>query len=897
MNNRGLRSFSGVNTVTHQRHTFRLNLLAFLSAGALLSGLALAQSNQPAEQPTEQTTEQPSAEPGSDPASESANDPLLDWGQKPAQRPSKKATPKATQPAQNTTNQNTRRARPEPTVSFGAFSEPIELTTLIEYVGDSLNLNIIVKGAPMGEVTFHAPMQIPKSKLIDLLDAMLEQYSFTISHEPTSNFWIVQPISDVRPSMGSKRASTQIISTPNIKPSLIIPALSSTLGSTAGGAGGISKGGPIQAIDELGVLIVNAPPRDIERIKVMVEQLLIIDEDQKYIRFELDHLAAPAALERAVGLVGGSNNGQTRITGGQANNQPALGISSGSLSNMAERITVDPQGNALIFKGTDSEISRVQEVLDVIDVPNTLEPKNYFAGSSAAQIADIAKSRGLGEVISISDDTQNPFNQGIRNNNQNNLLNQQNTSSSGGPVMVVDTTRGNIIYYGTPAQQQQLADLMDELGTEDERVVIKEYILNHSDAETVADLMTSIITGERQTGDSDFLPGSSGRGATGSDNFIRVFGQGGGGDVTAAFDPDVVAVIADPDNNQVVVRAPIKQQDDLAKLINRLDRRKAQVFLQAMIVSVNDTENFTLAFESQINAGQFGVNTGSTLSSLDTAGSFGDLRSVGTGLGGLTAAVIMTNQIPIIINANQTNSDVRILSTPQLLVNDNQESEIVTLSEQPYQDVQLSDGGNVSTFGGFAEAGTTLRVTPSISDGGFLRLDYFVELSNFTAAAGTAGSPPPRDRNTVQGTATIPSDATIVIGGITVDNVRDTIIKVPLLGDIPLVGELFKNTNKVNTQSKLYVFLTPRIMTDPNFIDLKLMSEGPYSDMDLDPRVPDLQPVTINASQSGQYVGKPLDESDDAFDLERSSLPAGPEPTDTMPILEPVLIDPNESVD
>ncbi len=408
--------------------------------------------------------------------------------------------------------------------------------------------------------------------------------------------------------------------------------------------------------------------------------------------------------------------------------------------------------------------------------------------------------------------------------------------------------------------------------------------------------MTAIITGEQQTGDSNFLPGSSGRANVQAD-FVRSFGASGGSDVTAAFDPDIVSVIADPDNNQVVVSAPIKQQDDLAKLINRLDRRKAQVFLQAMIVSVSDTENFTLAFESQINAGQFGVNTGSTLSSLGTGATFGDLRDVNPGLGGLTAAVIMSNQIPIIINANQTNSDVRILSTPQLLVNDNQESEIVSLSEQPFQEISQGDGGNVTAFAGFAEAGTTLRVTPSISDGGFLRLDYFVELSNFTAAAGTAGSPPPRDRNTVQGTATIPSDATIVIGGITVDNVRDTIIKVPLLGDIPLVGELFKNTNKVNTKSKLYVFLTPRIMTDPNFIDLKLMSEGPYAEMDMDPRVPELQPVTINASPSGQFVGKPLAESDDAFGLERQTLPAGPEPTDSIPALEPVLIDPNGTVD
>ncbi|MFK7760105.1 MAG: secretin N-terminal domain-containing protein [Phycisphaerales bacterium] len=800
-------------------------------------------------------------------------EPVMDWGTAPS-RP--------TQASNQNTQPETRSEKTEPTVSFGAFSEPIELNTLIEYVGSALNINIVVKGSPSGEVNFSAPVSVPKSKLIDLLDSMLEQYSFTISRDPTSDFWIVQPIADLRPLLGY---STQIISTPNIKPSLILPALTASLGSKSSGGAPNQAGGPIQAIDELGVLIINAPARDIERIKALVTELLRIDDDQQYIRFELDHLAAPAALERAVGLVGGNSTGRQQLSPNQGG-QVSLGLSAASLSNMADRITVDPQGNALIFKGTTLEISRVQEVLDVIDVPNTLEPKNYFAGSSAGQIADIARSRGLGEVISIDDESNNPFAQAnIRINNQGGLQGQQSSSSTGGPVMVVDTTQGNIIYYGTPAQQQQLADLLKELDTDDERVIIKEYVLNHSDAEVVAELMTAIITGEQQTGSSEFLQTASGRRNTQTDTgqFFNNAG-GSGSDVAAAFDPNVVGVFADPDNNQVVVRAPIKQQDDLAKLINRLDRRKPQVFLQAMIVSVSDTENFTLAFESQINAGQFGVNTGSTLSGLPDASTFGDLRSVNPGLGGLTAAVIMTNQIPIIINASQTNSDVRILSTPQLLVNDNQESEIVALSEQPFQEISQGDGGNVTAFAGFAEAGTTLRVTPSISDGGFLRLDYFVELSNFTAAAGTDGSPPPRDRNTVQGTATIPSDATIVIGGITVDNVRDTVIKVPLLGDIPLIGELFKNTTKVNTQSKLYVFLTPRIMTDPNFIDLKLMSEGPYSDMDLDPRVPELESMSINASTNTR--------SDDPFAMPRDGLPAEPTRDPMTPDLSPVLVDP-----
>ncbi|CAE7759515.1 gspD [Symbiodinium sp. CCMP2592] len=813
-------------------------------------------------------------------------EPVMDWG---VDRPTRQNNPPIIKRNDSSDRQDTRK---EPTVSFGAFSEPIELTTLIEYVGSSLDINIIVKGAPTGEVTFHAPVEIPKSQLIELLDAMLEQYSFTISHEPTSDFWIVQPVADVRPNMGSERPSTQIIPTPNIKPSLMVPALSASLGSGLSAAPN-AKSGPIQAIDELGVIIINAPPRDISRIKALIAQLIQIDDDQRYIRFELDHLAAPAALERAVGLVGGNSSGQNRVVQSQPGAQGTVGLSNASLSNMADRITIDPQGNALIFKGTEAEIARVEEVLEVIDVPNTLEPKNYFAGSSAAQIADIAKSRGLGEVIQITDDSNNPFAQGnIRLNNQNAFQNQTSNTSSGGPVMVVDTTRGNIVYYGTPAQQQQLADLMKELGTEDERVVIKEYVLNHSDAEIVAELMTAIITGQQQTGESDFLPGSSGRNNAVSE-FRPAFGASGGSDVTAAFDPDIVAVIADPDNNQVVVRAPIKQQDDLAKLITRLDRRKPQVYLQAMIVSVSDTENFSLAFESQINAGQFGLNTGNTLSSLPDTSTFGDLRNVNPGLAGLTAAVIMTDQIPIIINASQTDTDVRILSTPQLLVNDNQEAEIVSLSEQPFQEISLSDGGNVSAFAGFAEAGTTLRVTPSISDGGYLRLEYYVELSNFTATQGQDGSPPPRDRNTVQGALSVPSDATIVIGGITVDNVRDTVVKVPLLGDIPLVGELFKNTSKINTQSKLYVFLTPRIMTDPNFLDLKLMSEGPYAEMELDPRVPDLESVSINASNKGRAK----QETDDAFELERQSLPPQPEPDAFEPSLTPVLIDPNEDMD
>lgn len=799
----------------------------------------------------------------------------LDWGDERPQRPVPRRTPdaEAQNGSENQPSPDQRRGGRilpvEETVSFGQFSAPMELSTLIDFVGNEMGLNIVVKGTPVGEVAFNAPVQVPKSKLLDLLDAMLEQFSFTVTHEPETGFYIVQPVTDVRPTVGGERASVRIIATPNIKPSQI----AATLGGVLSGGGAAAGGGnasAVQAVDELGVLIVTAPSRDIARVETLVEELRKIDADQRYIRLELNHIAAPAALERALGLVGagsGSNNAGSQLANQLARGRGeaqggAIGVTSGStFSNLADRITVDPQGNALIFRGTDDEIARVRSILSVIDVPNKLQPKEYFAGSAAALIADIATKRGLGEIVQVesaSQSTGNQFNQFIRNNQQNQLgTNSQNGSSVGGPVMVVDVERGRIIYYGTDEQQQQLADLMAELGTEDERVVLRNYVLNHSDAEVVADLITGIITGERQTGDSPLLPTQSGisnRGVNRTNNPFLPSPPGGGDDVSASFDPDVVVVIPDPDNNQVVVKAPVKQQKELEKLIERLDRRRAQVYIQAMIVSIADNEDFTLAFETQFLSGDFGVNTNFGLGSFDTGSGFTDSKSVNTGLGGLTSAVIKSDYIPLIVNATQTNTDIRILSSPQLLVNDNEEAEIVSIQEEPFDEVTNDGGVSQTGFAGFAEAGTTLRVTPSISDGGFLRLEYYVELSNFTD---TNGSPPPRATRTVTGKATIPSDATIVVGGLTVEDIRDTVIKVPFIGDIPLIGELFKRTGKINNKAKLYVFLTPRIMIDPDFNDLKLLTTGPQRDMSVDPDAPELQPEPIRSLPSNTTSDAP----------------------------------------
>jgi type II secretory pathway component GspD/PulD (secretin) len=765
-------------------------------------------------------------------------------------------------------------AAPEEMISFGIFREPIELTTLITFVGEQLGINIVVKGSPDGEVAFNAPVEVPKSRLINLLDAMLDQYNFTVTFEPATGFYIVQPTADVKPVFGDTLGTTKIIETPNIKPSLLVGPLQATLGGAGASGGGQQGGGSnaIQAIDELGVLIINARSRDIARIEAMVENLIARDQQQQYIRLELDHLAAPTALNRVVGLVGGSSGstglnlqGGNNRGGNPGGNQGVLTLDGGTLSNIGDRITVDPQGNALIFRGTRNEIDRVRSLLAVIDVPNTLLPRNYFAGASASQIADIAKRRGLGEVIIIEDSTStNQFNGFNGFDSRNNQFSTTNDEGQGGPVMVVDTTRGNIIYYGTDEQQSQLAALLDELKTEDERVVIRHYKLDHTDALTVTDLLNSIIKGESQTGESDILSGTQGRANRGFINGFPVFG-----DEPGAFDPDKITITADESNNQVVINAPIKQQESVEILIDELDQQRPQVYIEAQIVSISDDEDFLLAFETQLNRGDFGLGTNFGLSGRDN---FTDAKNVSASLSGLTTALIRSDAIPLIINATQTNTDVRILSTPQLLVNNNEESTIASVSEQPFNEISQGNNGgqNIETFGGFEEAGTTLTVTPSISNGGFIRLVYDIEFSNFTAAQGIEGSPPPRDRNTLSGTATIPSNGTIVLGGITVEDVRDTILKVPFIGDIPLVGELFRRTSKINNRSKLYVFLTPRIMTDPNFNDLKLFSQGPQAEMELEDGLPELEPAIIDTP------GSVVDEDDASVSTGAPSMEPAP---------------------
>lgn len=828
---------------------------------------------QPVNQPGPQPGTQPGNRPGANPGARPGGD---DGGRQPATNP---------QPAPNPGNANPPRTVQRPdlppptgdTVTLSQFAEPVELKTLVEYVAETLGLNIVGSDALSGSVVINAPVTVPKSELLGLLAALLEQQKHAIFLDQ-SGFYRITASNEVAIGMiNGEYATTRIIATPTLKPSALTDAVGKLMGDPQMGVAAAK----VAFIDDLGVIVITDTPRRVKALEDFIARILEQKRQQTFQRFKLDHISAITARQRAIELIG---QVQPNYQGGQAG-QPGVpmpqgmpgvpGSGGGSLNNLAERLTVDPQGNALIFRGTEEESRELDSILQVIDQPSSLEVRSYFAGSAATEISKIAAGFGLGTVVQIDTaaamgpDGSNPgINPGIQPGPGPSSL----TGSLGGPTMVVDVGQGRILYYGTPTQHSVIERLITLFDTKQDNVVIEFYRLKNAKAEEVADLLNGMLNNQQASVNNALLSGggyvnrASGRGRNRKEEQIYVNPRGGGNEnaanagknsVNFAGGEDVF-VLPDISNNQVLVKAPQKLQTDFKRLIDQLDLRKPQVYIEAIIVAVQASDNFRLAFETQlINAqGTGGVlNTNFGLGSLGgSATQPGNMLSpkvVNTGLGGITAAIIKSDQVPIVMNALARHTDSRILSSPQILADNNEEAEIVAQDEQPTTSTSQTSGNpSITAFNGYEQAGTKMTVTPQISEGNYVRLEYEIELSSFVGA-GSDGVPPPKSTNNVKSKVSVPSDATVIVGGFKFDQSGKTVIKVPLLGDIPIVGQLFKDDNKNGANNRLYVFLTPRILRDPDFRDLILLTQGPQADAKLPPDEPALSPHSIDIFDPG----------------------------------------------
>lgn len=404
--------------------------------------------------------------------------------------------------------------------------------------------------------------------------------------------------------------------------------------------------------------------------------------------------------------------------------------------------------------------------------------------------------------------------------------------------LVGDERTGSVIVQAYPDRLRMLKALIERLDVrpESETSNVHVYQLKHHSAEELEAVLGKLIAGKA-------IPV-----APGAEAATR----------TAVGQAPELAVVADKTNNSLVITAGPAQWAEIRKLLERLDQRRPQVLIEVAIVEMSPTDALSVGVEvgtvdpasdnyRGFGATSFGLSqlvgpdgtplaAGSAATAdprlalqrlpiQSTPGSLGFLgrrRTLGQGVGNADLSFL---QVPIILQLLKTEIDLEILSMPRLLTNDNQKASIkVTEADPTVRQETTTSGSTVNSFDSFEEAGTELTITPHISADNYLRLDIIQKLEVFRGTAPLAGLPRPKVSRELNSSITIPDGQTVVMGGLVRSEESRSESKVPVLGDIPLIGFLFRRTEISTAKTRLYLFITPHILRAKDFSDLKKIS-------------------------------------------------------------------------
>jgi general secretion pathway protein D len=297
----------------------------------------------------------------------------------------------------------------------------------------------------------------------------------------------------------------------------------------------------------------------------------------------------------------------------------------------------------------------------------------------------------------------------------------------------------------------------------------------------------------------------------------------------SAFSAGGVTIQADAANNALIVMAPEPLYNNIRAIVEKLDTRRAQVFVEALIVEISADRAAEFGIQWQYlqpssNSTYVGGGTnftprGSGGNIIDTSVNFG---SAGQGLNlGLIRGTItipglgaITN-LALLVRALQGDNTANILSTPNLLMLDNEESKIVVGQNVPFITGQYAQTGSTSTVTPFQtierkDVGLTLRVRPQITEGGTVRMNVYEEVSRVTDTSNPAGII--TDKRSLESTVLVEDGQIIVLGGLIQDSQADGTQKLPFLGDIPVAGALFRYDKRTRSKTNLMVFLRPTIV-------------------------------------------------------------------------------------
>jgi general secretion pathway protein D len=383
--------------------------------------------------------------------------------------------------------------------------------------------------------------------------------------------------------------------------------------------------------------------------------------------------------------------------------------------------------------------------------------------------------------------------------------------------LVADDRTNSVLISGEKSQRLRLRTLVTHLDTPletggDTQV----WYLNYADAEQIAGKLKEQITGITQAAAPGGAPGAPAGPAAAADRSTTVW--------------------ADPQTNALVVTAPPKIMRQLRSVVDRLDVRRAQVLIEAILVEISTNK-----------ASELGVNW-----AIDGSGSDDNFVPVGTfnspvggaSIGSIVAAIrdpetLATTGLPsgltlgagrfqdtgvnfaVILRALRNDGNTNILQTPSITTLDNEEAEIKVAQEVPFVTGQFTSAGADTATGQVnpfqtiqrEEVGTILKITPQINEGTAVQLKIEQESSSLSQAVTTAVDLVTNKR-TISTTVLVEDGGIIVLGGLITDEAQESESRVPILGAIPIIGELFKTRSGSKNKRNLMVFIRPTILRD-----------------------------------------------------------------------------------
>ncbi len=483
----------------------------------------------------------------------------------------------------------------------------------------------------------------------------------------------------------------------------------------------------------------------------------------------------------------------------------------------------DERTNRILMIGLDEQLDEVEELIDTLDVAQQdlrtlkLYKIEYVDAEEARK-----KLEELG-IITPSPMTSYPYSSRLTDGTKPTTTQAARAQAArtqaartqrtdietealaGEPQVVVVEPTNSLLVNATAEQHVQIATIIDYVDSEmqEDEIPYKVYPLENQSPDHLAGILEPLI--------QETVLDKEGK----IESVIRK-------------QDEQITIVSDPNTFSLIVYASKKNQEWIATLIEKLDKRRPQVLIDVTLVQISKADAFNydlniiesfpdLVSTSGLTGAIMPVAEGanSLISTLLSSGrdrfiDFQSNRGAGTGFYG-------DRHINALLTAMQTKDYGRVLAKPKILVNDNEPGTIHTgdttyVAKQTGTIIQGATAGTVQTSLDYDPypAGITLTITPHISRGNFLRLDINLERSDFGTITGE--KPPDTTESNIETTVTVPDRSTIILGGMLKLNQSKGGTKVPILGDIPLLGGLFRSTSNSDLQRHLYVFVKAEII-------------------------------------------------------------------------------------